>query len=429
MGTSSRWVTSAAVLLGLGVATPGWAFSQLSQFGGSASPIVYNHWDPDQLPIHYRVDPGGSGIAGVDAVALVQAAFGAWENVTSSAIRFEYDGFIPDTNGDNNTTIADIDSGAAFRDDGRIDVIFDDSGAYFDRQFGPDNGVLGLAFPTIDINTGRMRDSDIVISVPNVKKFSDIDLLGVLTHEIGHLCGLGHSGVFPDVGFNQIPTMFPYAGVYGPDRTEQRSLSADDAAGVSYLYPESSLAHDFGTIRGTITQADGQPGFGTHVTALNAATGEAVGAIAGYFSGNTHDGTYFIPGVPPGLYAVFIHALDGGQASGFVSGFNISEILRQTLGFSFPKEYFNNVADQPAATGINVAAASTTTGVDFVQGSENGGAPLATHVTTTPDSGSSGHHGGGGGGCAVAESSPAPAAAALALLLPGLWVVSRRRRG
>jgi hypothetical protein len=56
-----------------------------------------------------------------------------------------------------------------------------------------------------------------------------MDLQNTLTHEVGHLVGLGHVPSLPDA------TMFPETG---PGETQMRSLSADDVEGVCAIYPD-----------------------------------------------------------------------------------------------------------------------------------------------------------------------------------------------
>lgn len=84
----------------------------------------------------------------------------------------------------------------------------------------------------------------------------------VLTHELGHLVGLGHSEVFNAAMFFE---SFP----------GQHILSKDDIAGVRSLY---SLGH--GKITGTVMGGNHIPVLGSQVKAISRLTGEAVSTVS-----------------------------------------------------------------------------------------------------------------------------------------------------
>lgn len=84
----------------------------------------------------------------------------------------------------------------------------------------------------------------------------------VLSHEIGHLVGLGHSEVFNATMFFE---SFP----------GQHSLSKDDIAGVRTLY---SSGH--GRIVGTVMGGNHIPVLGSQVKAISRLTGEAISTVS-----------------------------------------------------------------------------------------------------------------------------------------------------
>jgi hypothetical protein len=164
-------------------------------------------------------------------------------------------------------------------------------------------------------NSGNITEADVVIN-PQATYFppgsatespaffstdgtaNSYDLESTLTHEIGHLLGLEHSGI---VG----ATMQPRQGVNGtynlPNFTT-RSLSTDDVAGVRSIYgPKGGL----GSIAGTATYTSGAAAFGAHVFAEDATTGRVV-------AGNValSNGSYKIDALPPGQYKVVAEYLD-----------------------------------------------------------------------------------------------------------------------
>lgn len=135
------------------------------------------------------------------------------------------------------------------------------------------------------------------------------NLQSVATHEEGHMMGLDHSGIGHTV-------MFPYGDSTAAG--QQTQLAADDAIGISFLYPTANFATATGVVSGHVTLS-GSGIFGAHVVAIDANSGNAV--IDGL---TTPDGTYMLTGVPPGLYYVLALPLAGSSDSGVLTIDNFS---------------------------------------------------------------------------------------------------------
>lgn len=162
---------------------------------------------------------------------------------------------------------------------------------------------------------GTITEADVVIN-PAAQFSTDgtpgtYDLEATLTHEIGHVLGLEHSS---EVGAAMQPRQGTN-GLYEQAAVSSRTLSLDDRAGAHALYGSHE---NFGTIAGTITDADGVAAEGAHVWAEEVSTGRVV-------AGNTTlaNGSYRIEGLPPGQYRLVTqyssnHAVD--TEADFVKG-------------------------------------------------------------------------------------------------------------
>jgi hypothetical protein len=128
------------------------------------------------------------------------------------------------------------------------------NGVYLLRDWPYEPTKLAVTIVTYEMDTGRLLDADVVVNgkaryalldEPVQPGVSSYDLAGVLTHEAGHVLGLGESNEGEDA------TMWPYAR---PDDTEKRTLAQDDEDGVieSYLSapPPASSSCGGNTITG-----------------------------------------------------------------------------------------------------------------------------------------------------------------------------------
>ncbi|HEX8137141.1 MAG TPA: matrixin family metalloprotease [Pyrinomonadaceae bacterium] len=154
-----------------------------------------------------------------------------------------------------------------------------------------------------DPATGQISEADIALNPAALFStdgtFGTYDLESVLTHELGHLLGLEHSGM---VGATMQPRL-AVNGLYTLPAFSPRTLSEDDRAGVRSLYgPRTGR----GAIAGTVTYANGAPAYGAHVWAEDAARGRSV---AGQIT--SQSGAYHIDDLPPGQYRLIVEHLDG----------------------------------------------------------------------------------------------------------------------
>jgi hypothetical protein len=245
-------------------------------------------------------DSAANGVAASVMQATVARAFGTWEAVPTASIGFSFVGFT---------------SASPFDDDG-VSVIG------FENEPNEDR-VLGSTGFTIDITTGEIVEADIFLNSAFLWSTSAagdparFDLESVVLHEIGHFLGLGHSAL----GETQLlgpdsrrvlasgSVMFPIA--FGRGNTLDRTLQADDIAGVSSVYPDGDVATRTGTAKGRVLK-NGRGVFGAHVVAFNVQTGRLIGGFTLNASGE-----FAIGGLTPGPHVIRVEPLDDASVESF----------------------------------------------------------------------------------------------------------------
>jgi hypothetical protein len=273
------------------------------------------------LPVPFWIsDKGSPQISNGSEFVAVQAAFQTWQNVSSANIRFEYTGTTPIR--------------SAGRDGYNIVTFSDDA-----TPLGSSTVAVTFSFFRNDFGSLTIDEADIVfnsaLDFSTSGEENKFDIQGVATHEIGHLLGLDHSAMISSV-------MVPFAV---PSQLDQRTLTYDDIAGVSEIYPNPSELPPYGLIRGTI-QAGTAPVFGAHVVAINSDGTAVVSTLS------QPDGSYMIRFVPPGVYRVMAEPLDQPVTEGNVGGGSTS--FYRSLKTDFGTTYFGNVAALTEARSVFV---------------------------------------------------------------------------
>ena len=194
-------------------------------------------WDASDLPVVYHINEEGTPDCSGE-FAAIQAAYGAWENVSTSYMDFSYGGPISNTNWGSNDGV-------------NLNVWVESNWT----------GITGAGSSTISINnvwfysSGQIVDSDIVYNGEHYTWSSsgeqeEMDVQNVATHETGHslslddLYGAGDSE----------KTMYGYISA---GETKKRTLHSDDIAGVSYLYPATGEDTEAPTME-SIVEPQGQ---------------------------------------------------------------------------------------------------------------------------------------------------------------------------
>ena len=252
------------------------------------------------MPIRYFVtDRGVSGVTSLQFQQTMARAFDTWKAVPSAQLSSEFAGFT---------------SALPVQGDGATVLGF---------QNRPDmERTLGATSFMIDTTTGDVLESDIYFnsafpwSVAAQGQANAFDLESIAVHEIGHLHGLAHSAIgeteLRDGGRRVLAAesvMFPVA--FSPGNISDRTLRADDIAGISDIYRAAGSTRETGSISGKVTKS-GRGVLGAHVVAFDQRTGKLVGGFS-----LSEDGTFVIAGLDPGPQVLRVEPLDDGDIESF----------------------------------------------------------------------------------------------------------------
>lgn len=367
----------------LAFSTPLFSYNYLYIHPTTGTPIG---WEPGTT-IHYWLDPGPWGsLTNDQARILVQEAMKVWENASPSASvpKFEFAGYLPEdvdeTNYEKYVSLSqcNTDDLASCPSEAQKNlqtvIIFDEGDTILSSEL--------CRITDCGANAGAKVFSGSLNIVQGIAVFGTsanlrpIDsTVAIMVHELGHLLGLAHSYLNQQgFGGQYYPTMF------GSPNSSSVTLTPDDIAGISVLYPSDTFSTETATINGQILKSDGSPMIHVNVIARNTDDPlcEAYSYLSGRFcrystsqlcefSGESgyDDSSFTISGLPPGIYTLEVEE---------VADYNLAFTLAPGLVDPFiygDAEFWNegDAAGDPSNTTssiITLAAGENRENVDII---------------------------------------------------------------
>jgi uncharacterized protein (TIGR03437 family) len=339
--------------------------------------------------ITYTPDQGTLGsLSNAEAVALVQELFQTWQNVPTASLSIQQSGQLP----------VDVTAGnyaAYYNTDSNVHpVIFDTDGSITDALFGSNARLftLGFAGPNSFLaSDGEVLDAQAVLNgifLDGVDNGSNPEVSldtfkTTFIHEFGHFLGLGHSQANIGTALDReaifsnnptVPIMFPFAIGNQPP-----TLTLDDKAQITHLYPNAGMASTYGAIRGRVLMPDGQTPFqGASVIArrIDDPLNIVVSSVSGYryrvpgtnrgSTDSSLQGLFEITGLPPGNYTVEVEPI----YPEFIGGSGLGP-LDPPLALPGPAEYYSganesNSDSSGSAAIVSVGGGQTIDNTDII---------------------------------------------------------------
>ena len=327
------------------------------------------------------------------ADTLVTSAVSLWTNVPTATVSLSRGADLPvDVTSSNYLSYWNSFS------DGLNPVIYDSTGSIINAIFGAgaNTQVLGVAGSAwndsgslCQYNEGRaVINGCLADSTGACRIVSDTTMSNVITHEVGHLIGMDHTEVDGGMGLatSNYPMMYPIA--YRTSTT----LHEDDVAGVSALYPDSTVNSAYGQLTGTFTQVNGTPIQGANIWAQG--SGGTFSVVSDYLIQGTG---YFKLLLPPGTYTLHASAINAS----FTGGSSVGPFSEASADASFQAPLYNGGVPMSSLTlgggsptQITITAGCSATvgfrfdGTGTVGGNCGATAPSTASAITSPAPGS-----------------------------------------